>query len=174
MKGSTSDESIPVDNNSTVVPPSFTRTLILQIDESDLWSLDIDTKKSNFIVRNWKDTITSFDYYMKKTIYIASNGIGKPIESKPIESELYPNLSQPSYWSADKIAVDHINGKLYVLDVSASNINIFDVMDNYYNIVWSHVRGLKDIALDSTKRLIFILQTSSVIYLFLLSDFEVN
>ncbi|OXU27038.1 hypothetical protein TSAR_006000 [Trichomalopsis sarcophagae] len=156
----------PTETNSTVVEPTneipinFSNALVVQLNYSDLWALDIINGDSVFVTRDWSESFSSFDFYKKKTVYFASSVLGKPIRSL---SNAYPHLNQPGVWNAEKIAVDDLNANVYAIDGWASKINIFDIFGEHYSIVVSDLNDPKDIALDSAVGVMFILQLSSIL-----------
>lgn len=164
VKNSSDDNDNPSENPSITdpdeIPLSFTRSLIVKINNSSLWARDIDGYNSMYVVKNWTTSFDSFDFYQKKNIYFGNIEHGQAISSY---TKTFSQLNQPGIWHATKIAVDNIHDKVYALDELAAKINVFDVWSGYYNIISIDLNQPKDIAIDPVEKLLFILQLSSVI-----------
>ena len=93
-------------------------------------------------------------------MYYSTLGSRHPIVSASVD---YENLEYPGEgWYATALAVDSLGGNVYVYDSQGLKIDVFNVKSQKYGILTADIRGVKDIAVDPYRGLIFLLHSKSV------------
>ena len=125
----------------------------------------IDPFKAEFkiVVPESDYCIVGFDYYMTKTLYYKTSEPNGSIVSLSNEySSIAPNDKESKKTA---LAVDFVSEKVYLANGESRQISVVDLQSEHCSIVLSDLDEPKDIMLDPPRRLMFILQTSSVIVL---------
>lgn len=117
-------------------------------------------QESEPLVEEFVYGVTAFDNYLDKTIFYGTTKPNQPINSLSNEYTGLIEISGP--WGKTALAVDFISEKIYLIDSETQLLNIIDLRLKSYGIVLSDLNEPKDIVLDPERKLMFILQSSSV------------
>lgn len=87
--------------------------------------------------------------------------------SNPLAGQQEHEITLPGTWSPVAVAVDWVGDKLYVADSVGQKIDCFELDGRLHVVVLgSNLTNPTDIAVDSTSGLMFIADSSQVIYMF--------
>lgn len=136
----------------------FPKALVVS-DDVGLWALDL-RNGSTKILHSTKNVIHSFDIYKNKTIYWKEAGRSS-IESLS-KSEKYPIFESSRNWEPKSLKIDYLTKKVYVLDKDTNSLQVFDMNIKQHGIVMTGLDRPRDFAIDTRKRLLFVVQKDSV------------
>lgn len=135
--------------------------LLTKTIQGTIETLNPQSGEYNVLVEEFIYPITTYDYYSSEILFYATT---KPYDPVHSSSEKYMNSMQiTGPWTKTALAVDFISDKVYLVDREAERLNIVDLQSRNYGVVLSDLDDPKDIVLDIERRLMFILQASSVI-----------
>ncbi|KAL7305360.1 hypothetical protein TKK_0002486 [Trichogramma kaykai] len=149
------NETLP----EVIVP--YTNALIIQLNHTSLWAIDILDENSTYtFVNSSKEAAHVFEFYRDKTIYFGGRDPENSITSL---SKKFIEPTHPGKWNVTNFAIDDLNGKLYVLDNYVNELIIFDVESKNSTVLWSDLDSAKSIVLDPSVGLLFILKENSIL-----------
>lgn len=156
---STTNES----KTTTTIEPTDPIITLLFVSTTDGRILMLDTNLQSYktLVKEENHLVNSFDYYRKNNLFFyATAESNEPVKLSNDEYEYSMNSS--ARWTKTAMAVDYISEKVYFLDGLAEKLYVMDVKKDEYAVVLTDLDKPKDILVDSERRLMFILQESSV------------
>lgn len=123
-------------------------------DNTDIWVASDSKEPYKMLTR--KRDIVDFDTYADGSLYWNVKDTQVIKSSNPH----YREFTQFYTWKPKAIATDHWNEKLYVIDESVGQINVFDMNSKYHNILLSDLQTPSDLVLDLSISVMFFLQSS--------------
>lgn len=159
-KGDSKDSESKPKPDPNPSPNNFNTILLAKINQGAIAKFHAGSGNvTELSVQEFTYGVTAFDYYLDKTIFYGTTKPQDPIKSPKGYTDFLA-VSEP--WRKTALAVDFVSGKIYVIDSETGQLNIIDLLGRNYGVVSSDLDELRDIVLDPERRLMFILESSSV------------